>query len=132
MLAVKHLNHGRLVDSHHGAIGHSGCGAQAKRLSCKATFPEEIALAQNAYCGFLPGLRNDGEFYLSLLYIKNRIARVALSKDRLLFGKSCDLPTAVHGRKECLGIEFAEFLGYHSGAMIGLLSRVPNAQKATS
>jgi hypothetical protein len=33
------------------------------------------------------------------------IGRVALSKDRLLFGKSFDLSTAVEGRKECLGIE---------------------------
>ena len=37
--------------------------------------------------------------------------RVALSKDRLLFGKGYDFPTAVEGRKECLGIEFAAFLG---------------------
>jgi hypothetical protein len=50
-----------------------------------------------------------------ILYIKDSIGRVALNKDRLLFGKSYDLPTAVHGRKECLGIEFAEFLGRRTG-----------------
>src|SRR5690242_7670005 len=82
-----------------------------ERLPCKATFSEEIALVQNAYCGFLPALRHNGEFYLSFLYVKNSIGRVALNKDRLLFGKRCDLPTAVDGRKECLGIEFAAFLG---------------------
>ena len=98
----------------HGAIGHCGCGAQAERLPCKATFSEEIALVQNADCGFLPDLRHNGEFYLSFLYIKNSIGRVALSKDRLLLEKSFDLSTAVDGRKECLGIEFADFLGrYH-------------------
>src|ERR1035437_7581361 len=71
--------------------------------------------SENAYCGFLPDLRHNGEFYLSFLDIKNTIGRVALSKDRLLFGKSCDLSTAVDGRKECLGIELDEFLGrYHS------------------
>ena len=93
MFPVKHFHHGLLFDSHHGAIGHCGCGAQAERLPCKATFSEEIALVQNAYCGFLPGLRHDGESYLSFLYIKNSIGRVALSKDRLLFGKSFDLST---------------------------------------
>src|SRR5439155_3764509 len=84
-------------------------------VPCKATFSEEIALVQNAYCGFLPALRHNGEFYLSFLYIKNSIGRVALNKDRLLFGKRCDLPTAVDGRKEGLGIEFAEFLGRYDG-----------------
>ena len=47
----------------------------------------------------------------SFLYIKNSIGRIALSKDRLFLEKSCDLPTAVDGRKECPGIELAEFLG---------------------
>jgi hypothetical protein len=108
---VKHFHHGLLVDFHHGAIGHCGCGAQAQGLTCKATFSEEIALVQNAYGGFLPDLRHNGEFYLSFLYIKNSIGRVALSKDRLLFGKSLDLSTAVDGRKEYLGIELAEFFG---------------------
>src|ERR1700687_3531937 len=98
----------------HGAIGHCGCGAQAEWLPCKAAFSEEIALVQNANCGFLPDLRHNGEFYLSFLYVKNSIGRIALGKDRLLFGKSFDLSTAVDGGKECLGIEFA-FLGRYHG-----------------
>src|SRR5580692_3324797 len=81
-------------------------------LPCKATFSEEIALVQNAYCGFLPELRHNGEFYLSFLYIKNSIGRVALSKDCLLFGKNFDLSTAVDGRKECLSIKFDDVLGH--------------------
>jgi hypothetical protein len=66
---VKHFHHGLLVDFHHGAIGHCGCGAQAERLPRKATFSEKIALVQNAYCGFLPDLRHNGEFNLSFLNI---------------------------------------------------------------
>ncbi|MGA8342000.1 MAG: hypothetical protein WB781_08690, partial [Candidatus Sulfotelmatobacter sp.] len=112
---VKNVHHGLLIDSHHRAIGDCGCGAQAARLPCKATFSEEIALVQNADCGFLPGLRHNGELYLSCLYIKNSIGRVALNKDYLLFGKGCDFPTAVDGRKEGLGIEFAAFLGRRTG-----------------
>src|SRR5208282_234877 len=112
---VKHFHHGLLIDSHHRAIGHCGCGAEPEWLPGKAAFPEEIALVQNAYCGFLPDLRYNGEFHLSFLYIKNSIGRVALNKDRLLFGKSRDLPTAVNGRKECLGIELDEFLGRYHG-----------------
>jgi hypothetical protein len=108
---VEHFVHGLLVDFHHGAIGHCGCGAQAERLPCKATFSKESALAQNADCGFLPELRHNGEFYLSFLYIKNSIGRVALSKDRLLFGKIFDLSPAVDGREECLSVELDEFLG---------------------
>src|ERR1700737_5641781 len=83
---------------------HRSCGAQAERLPCKATFSEEIALVQNAYRGFLPVLRHNGESYLSFLYIKNSIGRIALNEDRLLLGKSCDLPAAVDGRKECLDL----------------------------
>jgi len=90
---MKHFYHCILVDSHHGAISHRGCATQAESLPCKATFSEEIALVQNAYGGFLPNRRHNSEFYLSFLYIKNSIGRVALNKDRLLFGKSCDLPT---------------------------------------
>jgi len=65
-------------------------------------------------------------------YIKNSIGRVPLNKDRLLFGKRCDLPTAVDGRKEGLGIEFAEFLGRYDGCHEAPLSGVRNAQEATA
>jgi hypothetical protein len=133
VFSVKHFHHRLLIDSHHRAIGHCGCGAQAERLSCKATLSEEIALVQNAYCGFLPELRHNGEFYLSFLYIENSIGRIALSKDRLLFGKSLDLPAgAVDCRKECFGIELAEFLGRCRGWHDWPLSRIPVAQKAPS
>jgi len=70
---VEHFIHGLFVNFHHEAIGHCGRGAQAARLSSEATFSEEIALFQNADCGFLPDLRHNGEFYLSFLYIKNSI-----------------------------------------------------------
>jgi hypothetical protein len=36
-------------------------------------------------------------FTFPYLYIKNSIGRVALRKDHMLLGKSCDLPTAVYG-----------------------------------
>ena len=94
---VQDLHHGLLIDSHHRAIGHCGCGAQAERLPSKATFSEEIALVQNAYRGFLPGLRHNREFYFSPLYIKHSIGRVTLSKDCLLLGKACDCPSTVNG-----------------------------------
>jgi hypothetical protein len=42
MFPVKHIIHGLLVNFHHGAIVHCGCGAQAQSLSCKATLPEKI------------------------------------------------------------------------------------------
>src|ERR1700687_2946138 len=99
----------------HGAIGHCGCGAQAERLPCKATFSEEIALVQNTDCGFLPDLRHNGESYLSFLDVKNSIGRVALNKNLLVLANGGDCPAAVYGRKECLGIEFAAFLGGYYG-----------------
>jgi hypothetical protein len=80
-------------------------------LSCKATFAEKIALVKNADGGFLPALRYDRESYLPGLNIENSVGRVTLDKDRLLFCESHDLPSAVDGRKEFLGIEFAAFLG---------------------
>src|ERR1700720_963898 len=105
---MKHFCHRLPLDLHHRAIGHCGRGAKTESLPCEATFSEEIALVQNAYCGFLPDLRHNGEFYLSFLNVKNSIGRIALSKDRLLFGKSFDLSTTANGRKECLGIEFVD------------------------
>jgi hypothetical protein len=39
----------------------------------------------------------DTTVYLSFLYVKNSIGRVALSKYRLLFGKRFDLSAAVDG-----------------------------------
>src|ERR1700693_5127406 len=101
---MKHFHHGLLVNFHYGAIGQCGCGAHAEWLPCEATFSEEITLVQNAYCGFLSVLRHNREFYLSVLDIKNSIRCVALRKDRLFFGKSYDLSTAVDGRKVCLGV----------------------------
>src|ERR1700722_3518324 len=71
---------------------------------------EEIALFQNADCGFLADLRYDSEPYLSLSYIENSIRRIPLSKDGLPSRKIFDLSSAVDGRKKCLGIEFGEFL----------------------
>src|ERR1700738_4580100 len=71
MLPVKHFHHVLLIDPHHRAIGQCGCGAHAEWLPCKATFSEESALVQNAYCGFLPDLRDNCEYYLSFLYVKN-------------------------------------------------------------
>ena len=73
--------------------------------------PKKLPSFRMPYGGFLPGLRQNRESYLSFPYIKNGIGGVALSKDRLFFGKSFDLSTAVDGRKECLSIEFDEFLG---------------------
>src|SRR4030095_8509107 len=100
MFPVKHFHHRLLFDSHHGVVGHCGCGTHPERLSCKATFAEEIALVQNADSGFLPTLRHDGESYFPFLNIKNSIGRVALDKDRLLLWENHDPPSAVDGRKE--------------------------------
>jgi hypothetical protein len=105
----------------------SSCGEQAESLPCKATFSEEIALVQNAYRGFLPALRHNGESDLSFLYIKNSIGRIALNEDRLLLAKSCDLPAAIDGRKKCLGIEFGAFLGRRHGSYD--LRSFPNMRK---
>jgi hypothetical protein len=49
------------------------------------------------------------------LNVKNSVGQVALTKDRLLFGKSFVFSTTVDGRKECLGIELPELLGRFDG-----------------
>src|ERR1035441_10410857 len=107
---VNDFHHGFLIDPHQRAIGHCGRSAHAERPCCEATFSEEIALIQNAYCGFLPARGQNGEFYLSPLYVENRIGRVALSKDCLFFGSGRDCPAAVDGRKEGLEVELVAFL----------------------
>jgi hypothetical protein len=115
------LSFGEKVDQvrrHHRAIGHCGCGAaflsirtHAAGLSREATLPEEITVTQNAYCGFLSALCYDGEFHFSSLYVKNRIGRIALNKDCLLFGDVGYCPAPVDGRKEGLEVELATLLG---------------------
>ena len=109
--SVNYIHHGFLLDAHYRAVGHRDRGAQAARLSCEGTVSEEITLVQNGYCGFLPAHRHNGESYLSLLYIENRISRVTLSKDHPFVRKGRDCSTAVDGREEGLEIEFAPFLG---------------------
>ena len=88
MFPVKRFHHGLLIDSHHPAIGHRSCGAQAQRLPGKTTFSEEIALVEDADCGFLPGLRHNREFYLSFIYVKDSVRGIALNEDRLPLEKS--------------------------------------------
>jgi hypothetical protein len=61
MFAVKRLHHCFFLDSHEFAVCHCGCSPHAQRLSCKATFSEEIARIQYAYSGFIAVLRDDGE-----------------------------------------------------------------------
>ena len=100
----------------------------------KATFPEG-ALVQYADGGFLPDFRDDGEFYLPFLDIKDSIGRVALSKDRPLFGKIFDLSAAVDDGKEGLGIwgsNRLSLLAAAASAMIAPLLKVRNAQNTTS
>ena len=62
--------------------------------------------------------RDDGESYLTFLNIKDSIGRIALNENRLLIGNVCDLAPTVDGRKECLGIEFATFLGRYFGSHV--------------
>jgi hypothetical protein len=111
VLSMNYRQHGLLVDPHHRTIGHCSCEAQAKRLSGKATFSEEIACIQYPYRSFLSALGHDGEFYLSRLDVKNGIGWITLNKDRLLLDESCDLSAAIDGRKESLDIEFSALLG---------------------
>jgi hypothetical protein len=107
---VKHFHHGLLVDFHHGAIGHCGCGAQAESLPRKATLPKESTFAQDADCCFFPDLSHNGEFYFSFLYVKNSIGRIALSKGRLLCEKRCDLSTPLIVERKVWGSKFMSFL----------------------
>jgi hypothetical protein len=94
------------------AIGHCGCGAQAKRLPRKATLPEEIALVQNTYRGFLPDPPIQQLVLLFLSEYKKRHRTSHPEQRSSVFFESFDLSTtAVDGRKEFLGIELDEFLG---------------------
>jgi hypothetical protein len=81
--------------------------AEHRRSGCpvRQPSPKKSLSFRNADCGFLPISETTVRFTFPSFYIKNSIGRVALSKDRLLFGKGFDLPTTVDGRKECLGIE---------------------------
>jgi hypothetical protein len=128
---VKHFHHGLLVDSHHGAIGHCGCGTQTDRLPRKATFPEEIALVRNAYGGFLPDLRHNGEFYLPFLLYKkrHRTSRPEQRSSAFLGNASIFLPPLMVERN-VLESNLMSFLAATMTIMIGPLSRVSNAQKA--
>src|ERR1035438_1642361 len=110
-----HFHHGFLIDSHHGAIGYCACRAHAEGPPCEATFAEESTLIQNAYCGFLPARRYNGEFDFSFLDIEHGVSDIPLNKDPLPLSGSCDCSTSVDGRKEGLEGELAAFLGRCNG-----------------
>ena len=114
-LFVDHADHGRFLQPHDLAFGHCGNRGYASRLSGQAPLTEEIAGSQHCDDGFFPLLGNNGNLHIALLDIENSIGRVPLNKDRLLFGKRCNLPTAVDGRKECFGIELAASLARDHG-----------------
>jgi hypothetical protein len=129
---VNHIHHGFLVDSHHSAIGHRGCGAHAAGLSYEAALPEEITLVQNAYCGFLPVSSHNDEFYFSLLHIENRIGRVALNKDTKivrLSGKVAIVRPPSMVERKVWRSNLRCFLAAAPGVMVGSLSMLKHAQE---
>jgi hypothetical protein len=79
-------------------------------LPGKTAFAEEITLVQNADGGFLPGLRYNAEFDFSFRYVKDSIGRVALSKNRLLFGKASIFPPPSMIERNFLGSNLVSFL----------------------
>jgi hypothetical protein len=128
---VNHSHHGLLVNSRHGAIAHRRCGAHAKGLSCEATFSEEIALVQNANGGFLPTRRQDSKSYVARLYIKDRVGRIALNKDRLFLEKAAIVRPPLMVERNVLRSNFLRFLAAALDFMIASISRVPSVQKAS-
>ncbi len=62
--------------------------AEQSRTRCpvRQPFPEEVTNAQKTYGGFFPCSRDNGEFYLSFLNVKNCIGSIALSEYALLLG----------------------------------------------
>src|ERR1051326_6179066 len=76
----------------------------AQRLSCKATFSEEIAWIQYAYRSFLAVFRNDGKSDLALVDVEDRIAGCALSVDRFFLWKRHNLSALTDAGKELLRI----------------------------
>jgi len=81
----------------------------------KARLPEELTVAQDAYCGFLSALRHDGKPDLSFLDAENRPGNVALHKDCLPFVKNHDIPASIDGWENFPGIERAGFSGCRCG-----------------
>ena len=104
MLAVKRAHHGLFFDPRELALCHRGCRSHAKRLACQGSFSEEIAVTQDANRRFLAGLGDDGQLYFALLDIENRVRRVALREDGVLFRNLNRLPALANRRKEtCRG-----------------------------
>ena len=60
---------------------------------------------------FSQGDSSDAVFYIKEGKIKLTVVSEIGKEATLRFSKSFDLSAAIEGRKECLGIELAEFLG---------------------
>src|SRR5437879_4524771 len=112
---MKRFHHGLLFNSQYRAIGHCRCRAHAKGLSGKGAFAEKTLVTQYADGCFFASFGDNREFYFSRLQIENRICRISLRENGPLFRKEHSFPTLTNCGKECLGVEFAAFLGNCAG-----------------
>ena len=81
MLFVKHANHGGPLYSDQSAVGHCHSRGDAQRLSCEASFAEKVTGGEHGDNGFLPLLGCNGQLYLALPEVVDRIRRLALPED---------------------------------------------------
>src|ERR1039457_4858067 len=80
-LTMEQFQHERLFDANDCAGLKCVRRGSAKRLSCQGGFTEKASCRKVGDYGFLAVHRYDGELYLAILDVENRIGRVALRKD---------------------------------------------------
>src|SRR6202521_2560378 len=110
MFAVQRTHHRFLVDPQDFTIRHRSRGSHALGLACQRALAKEVSLTQYPDSRFPAGLGNDGELHFAFLDIEDRVRRIPLREDSLLFGKSQVLPALANGCEEGVGIELAAFL----------------------
>src|SRR6266542_17010 len=112
---MKRFHHGLFFNSQDRAVRHCGCRAHTESLAGKRTFAEKTPITQYPDRCFLASFGDNREFYFSRLQIENRICRISLRENGPLLRKEHSFPTLTNCGKECLGVEFAAFLGNCSG-----------------
>src|ERR1700683_4616273 len=109
MLAMKCAGHCLVVYTHQFTICNGDRRTHAQRLCCKATFSEEVGGIQYCNRRLLASSGDNGEFYLALLDIKERVTFCALRVNSLLLSHAQNCSTVPNIGEELVHVEFDIF-----------------------
>jgi Beta-lactamase len=114
---MEHADNGRFFQSDDDGFRHCRDRRYPQSLSGQTSFTEEVVRSKNCDDGFLALLRNDGDLHLAFLDIEDRIRRVSLCKDDLVFAVRINAPAIANLGEKRLRIESRPVFDRHSTSL---------------